>query len=249
MDNFIWTTDTHLNRMSKKKKSIFLSNFQDKNLIVAGDIADGPTLKDNLNLLGQSSKNIYFVLGNHDLHYCSFDLKEQMNDLPDNVKYLTQEQPFFLDDYTALIGDDGWYDARYCFPLTNLVFTFDWFLIRDFWMEHNNEHRLMYARELAWESADRLYKKMLICVQNNIQKIILVTHFPPWRQNHLFSFIERFWIPYNTNRFLGDKLAEFSKEYPYIQVSVLSGHTHKESISHHYNIKCHINAPRKIVQL
>jgi len=247
-DQILWTTDPHLNRMSKKKKYSFLENFDGKIAFFAGDISDGPHLKEDLVQIGNYAKDAYVVFGNHDFYHSTFDLKDQMEDLPNNVHYLNLENPIALDDKTVLIGDDGWYDARYSIPLTNLVFTFDWFMIRDFWMEDSNANRLLFARELAWESATRIYRKMVSSAKE-ANHIVVMTHFPPWRQKQVFNILDRFWSPYNANRFLAERLLEFRRKFPHIQITVLSGHTHRESISYHHNIKCWIGGPEKIMKL
>ena len=139
MDEFIWITDPHYNRVTKNQ---IVEHFQElkiknpKGIFLTGDISNGTNLKEHLELLADLDIPIYFCLGNHDIYNLSFkeanDIVRLLCKTYDNLFYLNDCKPMLLSNKVALIGQNGWYDARYLKPISNLIFAHDSFYIKDF---------------------------------------------------------------------------------------------------------------------
>lgn len=218
--------------------------------LISGDISTGTKLYRDLSAISALKVPTHYILGNHDYYWNSIERTRKRTEyFPPHMNYLTTSQPVELTNSTALIGDDGWYDARANIPLTNLVFSIDWLMIGDFWNEPTYREKLAFSRELAWDSTQRLMKKLRQCI-DEYERVIIVTHFPPWRQPHRFSLQDRFWTPYNTNHYLGEAIELVSKESPKTKITVLSGHTHIEKMLKITDqIECHIGTSRKMVEI
>jgi predicted MPP superfamily phosphohydrolase len=247
----LWSTDLHLNRFfaGSRKKYIEKVWSQADNFIVTGDISNYNNLVRDLQALAREDKKVYFVCGNHECSGSGIQMmKNALKDLPSNLVYLTTSQPIELSPTTCLIGDDGWYDSRYCEPLSNAVFWFDWSLINEFANKSATE-RIFICREMAWESTQRIVKKLLSVI-NSYSQIIIATHFPSVKQKYRFDFTDKFWIPYNTNKYLGEMLEIIAENHPKVNIKVLCGHTHqKEYIKITDNLECWIGASRELIPL
>src|SRR5262249_47567983 len=68
-----WLTDIHLNfldRNSRKRFYEFLVISKADLVMISGDIAEAPSVKDILTEMGKEiNRPIYFVLGNHDYYF------------------------------------------------------------------------------------------------------------------------------------------------------------------------------------
>lgn len=118
---YTWITDPHFDHLECDGFSIMIDLIKadrSNGVILTGDITCSATCILLLKRLHKEIKiPIYFVLGNHDFYggwiqsvRCTASmLEEQHSDL----KYLTtQTSPIELAPSVALIGHDGWYDAR-----------------------------------------------------------------------------------------------------------------------------------------
>lgn len=242
-----WATDLHFNRMKEEDRDAWLKNNSrgvDKWLLT-GDISGGEGIRNDFSAI-ERAKETFYVLGNHDYYYSNFaSVKRRLQSVGPNLVYLTESEPIELSRRTVLIGDDGWYDARIHVPLTNWVFSIDWLMIKNFWLEDSVEERLALIRQLSWESTERLVRKVRQ-VKDHYKRIILATHFPPWRQHHRYKLFDRFWTPYNTNHYLGESL-KILFEKGSSELLVLSGHTHIErSMRISDRIKCLIGSSRRM---
>ena len=242
-------TDLHLNRLDVPSRKSILERVKElDHLLISGDISSGTHIFSDLSSISSLGINVHYVLGNHDYYWRSFaSTRRSLAYLPTWMNYLTNSDPVALTASTVLIGADGWYDARVILPLTNLVFSIDWLMIGDFWEEGSYKEKLALSRELAWESRERIIKKLRQCV-DNYERVIIVTHFPPWRQKHRTSIQDRFWTPYNTNHYLGESIQIVSSSSPKTKIMVLAGHTHIErSMKITDSITCRIGTDRKLL--
>jgi Icc protein len=121
-----WCTDIHLD-IALLKDEYGIRTFGQKlskrnldGLLITGDIAEMETVIPHLEELYEHFKKpIFFVLGNHD-HYGSSiagarDFMRQVIAQPawnKEMTYLTLSDPIELTPKCALVGEDGWYDAR-----------------------------------------------------------------------------------------------------------------------------------------
>jgi 3',5'-cyclic-AMP phosphodiesterase len=245
---FLWYSDTHFNFTLPWTRHNFVNKIKEESpagLILSGDIACGLTIENTLRFFAKKIENfpIYFVLGNHDYYGTSFKATI------DAVKRLTKEYPWlhWLTDHdiieisedVAIIGDDGWYDARLGNPIY-IAYNFDWIMVSEFRQLKTFEDKFMYGQRLADESTKRIKAKLLKALEK-YKTVYILTHMPPWAEasRGVGSEIGEFWLPYNINSGLGKMIEEVMLEHDNKNVNVLAGHTHVPAIVHvQHNIEC-----------
>src|SRR5262245_40164061 len=120
--NLLWLTDPHLNFLPDVWASKALGQYLCRErsfdaVVLSGDIAEADSLRELLSAFAQgvAPRPVYFVLGNHDYYRGSFasvrrslrgDLREP------NLIWLDEAEVALLDEETALVGHQGWFDAR-----------------------------------------------------------------------------------------------------------------------------------------
>lgn len=247
---YLWYTDTHLDKVFPWTKYFFIKNIIKQNpkaVFLSGDISNGLCTCFDLKLLATFVKcPIYFVLGNHDYHFSSFNKKhEQIRQLCNkypNLVWLTQEMPIELDKNSCLIGAEGWYDVSIGNP-KYLKFTFDWFMTEDFRKLPSMTERVKAFQALADQSCEHIEFKLKTALAGPHNTIYLMTHFPPWKEatRDEGTFMGEFWLPYNVNVRLGktiERMMAFSDK----KLVVLAGHTHTDCWIHvSKNIECKVN--------
>jgi 3',5'-cyclic-AMP phosphodiesterase len=243
---YLWLTDPHVKLWSKWH---FLNTILDENpraVLLTGDLAEGPFLKGVLDVLGRKAgRPIYFVLGNHELLgsdiASTHSLVREMCAKYRNLIWLTDNDIIPLNDEVALIGSDGWYDARIGNP-AYIRYTFDWWMVKDFRKLPNMNARIEAFRALADKSAEVLSERLERALET-YKSVYLLTHMPPWQEAHRATnpLIERFWAPYNCNIALGQALEKVMEKHKKRQLTVLAGHTHTPvSIHVARNIECRV---------
>src|SRR5215475_12570896 len=81
-------------------------------LLVTGDIGEGDSVVRFVTELADIAP-IYFVLGNHDFYRSSIAaVRGQVQRLDDRATWLPALAPLQLTERVALLGVDGWGDAR-----------------------------------------------------------------------------------------------------------------------------------------
>lgn len=211
-------------------------------LFITGDISSGRWIESDLRFLAQHFDGpIYFVLGNHDYHGRHIDSVHsdvrRLCGRYTNLHWMTDMGVVSLSDNVALIGADGWYDARLGDP-NLLKYTTDWFLTFDFLHSQNMEERLETWRSMAQQSADRIKVRLESALETH-KTVYVLTHVPPWKEATRAegTMMEKFWLPYNTNAILGQTIEDVMKGRKKKRVVVLSGHTHTP---------CHIRVTNSI---
>lgn len=250
MQKYVWYTDTHLNWAMPWNKFRFVKRIEAENptgVFLTGDISHGISIKWDLNYLAKHLDiPIYFVLGNHDYHYRKMenvhnDIRELCDRHP-NLHWMTESAPISLNHKTAIIGTEGWYDARVGDPKW-LKYTLDWFVTSDFRKLANMEARIAKFRELADSSALLIKNKLEEALQTH-KTVYILTHYPPWQQatRDTGTFMERFWLPYNVNISMGKTLEQVMENYKKKKIVVLAGHTHTDAWIHiSKKIECKVN--------
>lgn len=245
---FLWYSDTHFNFTFPWTQYNFVSHILEENpkgLIISGDIACGITIKHILTFLAKKLENIpiYFVKGNHDSYSISF--KESYNKTIDvckqysNLFWMNEYDNIPLNNESAIIGDDGWYDGRLN-EFQYLAWNLDWIMIEEFSKLKSFEEKLSLTRQLADISAFKLQKKLETALQK-YKTIYILTHVPPWAEatRSVGKETEKFWLPYNVNYHLGKMIEEVAAAHPYQNIIVLSGHTHQPTfVNVSHNIEC-----------
>lgn len=116
----IWSNDLHLNFLDKGRREIFYKAVDRENadcFLVAGDIGVSSNVCDFLQEMEYFLRcRIFFVLGNHDYYYGSFeDVHKEISNLTarsQKLCWLDKSEPVEVGYKTALIGVGGWADGR-----------------------------------------------------------------------------------------------------------------------------------------
>lgn len=246
-DKYLWYTDPHFKPWTRHK---FLNSILDekpKAVFLTGDITYGPTLIWDLDYLGHRiGRPLYFVLGNHDYHGSDIEtVHKKVREVclkHKNLIWMTESGIVPINEEVALIGAEGWYDARIGNPKF-INYTYDWLLTSDFKNLPTMEDRIEAFRKLADDSADKLSNLLEQAVQE-YKTIYLLTHFPPWKEANrgAGTLMEKFWMPYNVNLKLGQALEKVMENYKKRNLIVLAGHTHTDCWIHvSRNIECRVN--------
>ncbi len=251
-----WMTDPHLNFVKYVESfgNYCIEDHTFDAIVITGDISEAPTLFKHLAEFsaGIGNKPIYFVLGNHDFYRGSVedvrDITKRLNNIHPNMHYLTQSNWIQLDMDTALVGDDGWYDARAGDPETSMVYLSDFEVIAELRKCLNSDIQyppdvvfargdrwplINYCREQAKLSAERAKPKLLAAAAR-AETVIFATHFPPFEKAcwHNGGISNADWLPWFTNVTMGEMLDEVAALCPDTRFEVLCGHTHSSGTFH-----------------
>jgi len=229
-----WSTDVHLNFLSAAAVDRFaaaLSAGAPDAVVLTGDISEAPALRGHLEQLQRRVEcPIYFVLGNHDFY------RGSISDVRATAQALTQstDGPFWLPDVgvlalsesTALVGVDGWGDARAGDYANTPIRLNDFLLIEDL---AGLSHANVVARVGAIADADAALLRPRLqdaCARND--RVIVATHVPPFRDAcvHEGKVSDDDWLPWFCCVAVGDVLASVARAHPQCEITVLCGHTH-----------------------
>jgi hypothetical protein len=240
MVRLAWCTDIHLDCVDETEATAFAGTIRAKNVdgvIISGDVSTAPHLLNHLSLLERViQRPVYFVLGNHDFYHCS-----DMNQVRYTVKNVSNRSQFLrylpntpyiqLTPDTALIGADGWYDARLGNPNNPEWLLNDFFLIDDY----VREGKRGTDRKKIIELSQRLAHDEVMQMHNSIKaahryckRMVIVSHVPPFAESHIYEGheAEPDGHPWFTCKAFGDMLMDASKAFPETSFLVLTGHTH-----------------------
>jgi predicted phosphohydrolase len=253
MVQIAWVTDPHLNFLPpggavKFGEGINPERDDEVMLLVTGDIAEASSLVPLLKDLAQGFPNrIAFTLGNHDYYGGSFASVRRSLEagLPKNLVWLDGHEPILLDDTTALVGHQGWFDGLYGDPIQSRVVMADFELIEDL-RPHYNSHvwpyygepgrmgMLEFIRSVSKDSAEQARVSLLAALKLR-RDVIFGTHFPPFRGAcwHQGELSNSHWMPWFTSKAMGDMLDEVAFDHPDNRILVLCGHTHSQGVYEH----------------
>ena len=235
MKRYAWLSDTHMNLsvLPCLKRLYLLGAWRmgADGIFITGDISSGGWIESDLRFLARHFEGpIYFVLGNHDYHGRHIDsvhddIRRVCRDHP-NLVWMTEAGVVSLTDDVAVIGSEGWYDARHGDERL-LRYTTDWLLTFDFLHAGRHDRRLDLWRRMAQESA-RCVEARLVQALENHKTVYILTHIPPWKEatRAMGTALEKFWLPYNTNAALGRAIERAAGDRKKKRVIVLAGHTH-----------------------
>jgi Icc protein len=244
--NLGWTTDIHLD-IARLKDEFGIRTFGQKlsvqnidGLLVTGDIAEADTLIPLLEEFHDFfQKPIYFVLGNHD-HYGSSvsGVKDLMEHVTSQPKWRKELVYLGLSDYVeltpnvALVGENGWYDARHG-DINNTVVG-----LRDFTEVY--DLRAILARafhplpallgptlaRLGHDSAKRAKVKIEKAFEQ-YDHVMFGTHIPPFSNSARYHGMDsQDWLPFTASKWMGDTLLEIMTARPNKTLHVFCGHVH-----------------------
>lgn len=242
----LWITDPHLNFLPGAGASrVFGEHLVRERsfdaVILSGDIAEAPSVRDLLSAFAQgvAPRPVYFVLGNHDYYRGSFaSVRRDMRkgfDQP-NLVWLDEAEVALLDDDTALVGHQGWFDARLGNAEKSRVIMTDFTSIRDLrehvlselnWI-HGDRASLIDKLHALGDAAAEQAKAKLQEALTARGTVVFVTHFPPFKEAcwHEGALSDDHWLPWFTCQAMGAMLLDIARNHPQHRILVLCGHTH-----------------------
>jgi 3',5'-cyclic-AMP phosphodiesterase len=239
MQRIAWLTDIHLNFVTDQPRRQFLEDLGRQRfdaLLLSGDIAEAPTVVDYLSELEQACGcPIYFVLGNHDFYFGSIDgvrrQVEQLSESKPSLRYLSSTGWYPMSARSAVVGHDGWADAREGDYLGSYVMMNDYKLIAEL-APHTKLSRWEKLQQLGDQAAAHI-RRVLPEALAAREHVFLVTHVPPLRSacwyNGTISDDE--WAPHFTCKAVGDAIIDVMRRHPEQQLTVLCGHTHSPGVT------------------
>ena len=234
-----WATDIHLNHATNAAQHRFYQAVKDQAdaLLVTGDIAESPTIGRFLTAMTTlAERPCYFVLGNHDYYRGSiadtrFYVAQLVGEFK-NLVYLNLAGVVELTPHTALVGHDGWADARLGDLEGSDVILNDFLLIEELscWKDSYtlDKPALRQVLRALGDEAARHLKAVLPLAAEKYPHVIVATHVPPFREAtwHEGSPSSDDFLPFFACKAVGDVLLEAAQSHPGCQILVLCGHTH-----------------------
>lgn len=238
MNQIAWATDIHLDRLDKRdylEYKEYLAELNPDCLIVSGDIAEGEKVCQSLRDFDETLNfPIYFVLGNHDFYWNSFEKTEkevgELVEKSQNLNWLTKSGVVRLNDSTCLIGVEGWGDGRNGTINISEGFTRDLLSIEDY--KGLNRQEIAELLNKRGDYYASLLRPKLIEAVEIYEKVFLVTHVPPFVEacfDRSLRVIGEIRQPFYTCKAIGDMLLEVMNENPMCQMTVFCGHTHENA--------------------
>ncbi len=234
MRRLAWCTDIHLNFAEPDVLQQFIEQVLAADpdvVLIGGDIAESTDVVEYLALLDREfGRPTYFVLGNHDFYFGSIrGVRERVRALcagSDNLVYLTDAGVVELADSAALIGHDGWADARLGDYERSTIMLNDYRLIEELAGVSRAERRPLL--QALGDEAGAAIRRALPAALDRYQSVYLLTHVPPLREAcwHNGAISDDQWAPHFTCKAMGDAILEIMPDYPQRTLTVLCGHTH-----------------------
>jgi predicted phosphohydrolase len=244
-----WATDIHLDFLADPQVLDFAATLaaeQPEAVVLGGDLSHAELLEHHLRLLAQAiACPIYFVLGNHDYYGSSIAaVRQAVTELgarKPRLRWLPAQGVVALSEKTAMVGVDGWADARLGDPEHTPVILNDFIHIEDLVTTLDPAVR---ATPALLRSSDRVHlhdklralgdaeatrcRELLRPALASHAHVLVVTHVPPfaaacWHDGQLSD--DR-WLPYFSCAAVGDVLRDLAITHPHRTLTVLCGHTH-----------------------
>lgn len=234
-----WLTDIHLNFLDDDDRQVFLESLakQADAFAITGDIGESPNVVSYLNEMAHIlRKPIYFVLGNHDFYRGSIGKTRvevaRLAEQSEHLVYLTARNVTELTPSTAIIGHDGWADARLGDFENSDVFLNDYVAIEelrkwegDFCLD---KPTLEEALNVLGDEAARHMEAALQQAAASYSFIIALTHVPPFKEAAWYEgkHSDDNYLPHFACKATGDAMRRVMDNRPHCRLLVLCGHTH-----------------------
>lgn len=229
-----WATDLHLDFVPDDEHVALYERLLDENptaILLTGDIANGHKVCRVLTDIARFvARPIYFVLGNHDFYGRGVRaFRATVSEFAGGVEhlhYLTNAGIVALDRETALVGHDGWADARLGDFDGSNVFLNDFVRIDEFAYRLGPGRRAM-MEELAGDAAAH-FERWLPEAAAQFRRLFILTHVPPFAEASCFDGqpSDASWLPHFSSAIVGDVLRRTLSQHPTCAATVLCGHTH-----------------------
>jgi predicted MPP superfamily phosphohydrolase len=233
-----WATDIHLNFLDEIARHEFLESIraQDDALVITGDIGESDDVVGYLREIDHIvERPTFFVLGNHDFYRGSIagtrEAVAQAAAASSHLTYLTASRVVELTSRTALVGHDGWGDARLGdFDGSNVLLN-DYAVIAELrhWREDGlDKPRLAEVLYALGDEAGRHFEETLSEAAASYPRVIAATHVPPFREAAWYAgrLSDHHWLPHFSCHAAGQAMQRVMERHPQCQLLVLCGHTH-----------------------
>lgn len=231
----VWLTDVHLNFLFGRGGSKAFGEYVKEEhptadgAVITGDIAEFDNFEKLIENFAEGfSKPVWFVLGNHDAYGGSIEaMRKNAARLKGLARYLPSEQLVQVGDGVALVGHDGWYDARFGDPKRSQVVLNDFLCVKELKFSRG-EVLFMKLREIADAGAVEARGLIEAAIAAGNKKVVFATHVPPFAQAawHEGQMSDKHWLPWMSSKAMGDMLNEVAGANPDVEFLVLCGHTH-----------------------
>lgn len=232
----VWVTDAHLNFCdAESRKAFYSSLIPYDGIVISGDISNSKNLVIHISEMSkETSKPIFFVLGNHDYYYSNITTVRKQASNIRGATYLTDSDPIKVGD-TYICGVDGWADCK------EGDFYNSWVVLNDSNFIDDLKHAAyfggrpalgMLMTKLSIYDTKLLKRKLdTIVADEEAHSVIIVTHVPPFKEACLYQGkpTNDDFLPFFCNGTLGVMLKRFAKKHPHIDFLVLCGHTHDKA--------------------
>lgn len=233
-----WASDIHLNFPEADTRQMFytkLAQWSDA-VAVSGDIAESPSVEQYLLEMAEHvQRPIFFVLGNHDFYRGSITAtRRQIASLAAREPlhtYLTATDVVELTSATAIVGHDGWADARLGNSDQWQVIINDYLLIEELSQWRHGDGRpeslCPVLNELGDEAARHLQNVLTEAARSYHHRLV-VTHVPPFREAAWYKRrpCDDDWLPHMACKAAGEVLLDIARAHPSCNLTVFRGHTH-----------------------
>ena len=244
-----WATDIHLDFLADEQVRAFAATLtQDRPdlVVLSGDLSHAELLEHHLRLLvGEVACPVYFVLGNHDYYGSSIaDVRQAVHELcarKRRLRWLPGCGVVHLSKKTAMIGCDGWADARLGDAAGTAVILNDFFHIaelaatlepavqaRPALLKGSDRGPLHRALQALGDAEAARCDALLTAALASHAEVLVVTHVPPFAAAcwHEGALSDDEWLPYFTCAAVGEVLRAQARAHPGRSLTVLCGHTH-----------------------
>lgn len=229
-----WVTDPHLNFVDAEGLIAFcdtIAAIGADRLVITGDIGEAESVG---RFLGQMADRIEspidFVLGNHDFYGAKIaEVRRAMTEITraiPTLNWLPESGVVPLGDRVALVGHDGWGDARLGNFRNSEIRLNDYRLIPDFaGLEPGALERKLNA---LGDEAAAFVREVVPNALDRAETVIFATHVPPFRESCVFKGrpANDDWLPHFSCGSVGRALIEILEARPDRRMLILCGHVH-----------------------
>ena len=250
-----WATDLHLDHASPAAVARLLGRIRESfatktwdALVVTGDIAEGGDAAWSGHVLPllRAGGPVSFVLGNHDFYgSAGIPARRRLAASLGAGAYLRAGATWLRED-VALVGADGWGDARYGDPNAGALLN-DALNIADLRRAHLQGKVQGAVRRLGTAEAAALRESLAPVLALRPKKVVVATHVPPFPEvcSHRGVAGDPSGTPYFACKATGDLLLEIAALHPATNFLVLAGHTHgRASAQIRSNLRALVGAAR-----
>lgn len=235
MHRVIWLTDLHLNFADAEAieglgQEVAAANAD--TILMGGDIGESSSVVRFIErLYAVFREPTYVVLGNHDFYGGGIaavraDVARLCSEVS-GLHFLTcASAPVKLTDRVALVGHDGWADAREGDYHRSLVMMNDYRLIDEL-ARFSKQDRLAELHRMGDEAAQHV-RVQLARALTAFQHVLVLTHVPPVRAACWYEgeISDDEWAPHFVCQAMGRAILDVACIHPGKEVTVLCGHTH-----------------------